>query len=170
MQATEKQWIAIYTRPKWEKKVNFLAQRAGIESFCPLVKTKKRWADRNKTVEIPLFHSYIFAQANSTEQYKIQQIAGVVNIVHHCGRPATITNKEIQQIKSLLCQNNYEIESVSLSHLDIGDKIKVTNGILTDWQGEVISVKGKSVVMILDQFNCALIAKVDISQQNLLLA
>lgn len=164
----KKQWIAIYTRPKWEKKVNLLTQQQGIASFCPLVKTRKRWADRYKTVELPLFNSYVFAEADPHEQHKIQQISGVVNIVYHCGKPATLTYQEIERIKTILEQNHTEIESVSLTQLDIGDKIKVKNGILTDWQGEVISIKGKSVVMILDQFNCALIAKVDIGQQDLI--
>jgi len=170
MKNIKKQWIAIYTRPKWEKKVNQLIQLQKIESFCPLVKTKNRWADRNKIVETPLFNSYVFAQADLLEQYKIQQISGVVSIVYHCGKPATLSDDEIERIKILLTQNHTDIESISLNQLDVGDKIKVRKGILTDWQGEVISVKGKSVVMILDQFNCALIAKVDIAHHDLLLA
>lgn len=162
-----KQWVAIYTRPKWEKKVNQLIQQQGIESFCPLIKSQRRWADRNKTIEIPLFNSYIFAQADSIEQFKIQQTSGVVSLVYHCGKPATITNEEICQIKVLIKKGYSELESISIEEIDVGDKIKVREGILSDWHGEVITVKGKSIVMVLEQFNCALIAKINISQQNL---
>jgi len=164
-----KQWVAIYTRPNWEKKVNQSIQQQGIECFCPLVKTQRRWADRNKIIEIPLFNSYIFAQADTTEQFKIQQTSGVVSLVYHCGKPAKVTYEEIYKIKSLLKGGYSELEAISFEDIDVGDKIKVKEGILSDWQGEVITVNGKSVVMILDQFNCALVAKVSISQQNLLL-
>lgn len=170
MKNIKKKWIAIYTRPKWEKKVDQLMKQQGIDTFCPLVKTNKRWADRNKIVEFPLFSSYVFAQADSLEQHKIQQTAGVVSIVYHCGVPAELKVEEINRIKKLLQTNYTELESISINQLDIGDRIKIRNGILSDWQGEVISVKGKSVVMVLDQFDCALIAKVDISQHDLRLA
>lgn len=169
MKNAKRQWIAIYTRPKWEKKVNQLIQQQEIESFCPLIKTKRRWADRNKVIEIPLFHSYVFAQASQLEQSKIAQISGVVSIVYHCGVPARITDNEIHRIKNLLGQGYEELESIPFEQIGIGSKIKVREGLLSDWQGEVITVKGKSVVMVLEQFNCALIAKVNISQQRLLL-
>jgi len=142
----------------------------GIESYCPLVKTKKQWADRKKIVEFPLFSSYVFAKVDTLEQYRIQQTAGVVSIVYHCGRPAYITANEINRIQDLLIAEDRELEVVPFDQVGIGDKIKVREGILSDWQGEVITVKGKSVVMVLEQFNCALIAKVNVSQQNLLLA
>jgi transcription antitermination factor NusG len=170
MDNMEKKWIAIYTRPKWEKKVNYLIQQQGIEAFCPLIKTKKRWADRNKIIEIPLFNSYVFAQVDHIEQCKIPRISGVVSIVSHCGKPANITFQEIQRIKDLLDIGYEDLESISLEQITVGDKIKVVEGILSDWQGEIITVKGKSVVMLLKQFNCALIAKVNISQESLLLA
>jgi transcription antitermination factor NusG len=169
MKNTKKQWVAIYTRPNWEKKVNLHLQQQGIESFCPLVKTKRRWADRNKIIEVPLFSSYVFAFVNHIEQTKIEPISGVVSIVYHCGIPAKITADEICRIKNLLKENYEELESISLEQIHKGSKIKVTEGILSDWQGEVITVKGKSVVMVLEQFNCALIAKINISQEHLLI-
>lgn len=170
MNRNQKQWIALYTRHKWEKKVHQLLLHQGIKSYCPLVKTKKQWADRKKIVELPLFSSYVFAQVDPLEQYRVQQTAGVVSIVYHCGKPAYITANEIERIKGLLTVDDRDLEVISFDQIGIGDKIKVREGILSDWQGEVITVKGKSVVMVLEQFNCALLAKVDVSQQNLLLA
>ncbi|HEV7622062.1 MAG TPA: transcription termination/antitermination NusG family protein, partial [Flavisolibacter sp.] len=48
-------WYAIYTRPRWEKKVNGLLIQKGIESYCPLNKVRRKWSDRIKLVEEPLF-------------------------------------------------------------------------------------------------------------------
>ncbi|MDM8176744.1 antitermination protein NusG [Olivibacter sp. 47] len=125
---------------------------------------------QKKIVEIPLFSSYVFAQVSALEQSRVEQAAGVVNIVHHCGKPAKLTPEEIDMIKNLVAKNYEGLETVSFDQVNPGDRIKVRAGILSDWQGEVITVKGKSVVMVLEQFNCALIAKVSVSQQNLLRA
>jgi len=57
-------WMVLYTRSRWEKKVDKLLKEQNIISYCPVVKTSKQWADRSKTVEIPLFNSYLFVRAN----------------------------------------------------------------------------------------------------------
>lgn len=169
MKHIKQNWIAIYTRPKWEKKVNQLIEQKGIRSYCPLIKKKQKWADRVKIVDFPLFSSYVFAQINSQEQERIRQTQGVVDIVYHCGSPATITDEEIERIKSIVENKQlHEIESVPYGQINIGDRIKVREGLLSDWQGEVITIKGKSVVMVLEQFNCALVAKVSVTPSNLL--
>ena len=53
--STEKKWYAVYTRPKWEKKVAELLSRKRIENYCPLNKSIKQWSDRKKTIFEPLF-------------------------------------------------------------------------------------------------------------------
>ena len=60
--ATAKKWLAVYTRPRWEKKVDQLLKEQGTESYCPLNKVKRKWSDRVKTVEEPLFKSYVFVK------------------------------------------------------------------------------------------------------------
>lgn len=168
MKNTKKRWVVIYTRPKWEKKVDYLIKQRGVEAFCPLVKTRKKWADRIKTVELPLFDSYLFARVDANELLSIKQTSGVVDLVYHCGVPAEITDEEIRRVRLLISQNIEELESVSFDQVSIGDRIKVKEGVLSDWQGEIITIKGKSVVMVLEQFNCALVAKINVCQANML--
>ena len=57
-------WYAIYTRPRWEKKVDLLLKDQGLESYCPLNKVKRKWSDRIKLVEEPLFKSYVFVRTD----------------------------------------------------------------------------------------------------------
>ncbi|HEV3249719.1 MAG TPA: transcription termination/antitermination NusG family protein, partial [Puia sp.] len=51
----KKKWWVVYTKPRWEKKVNQFLTEKGMESYCPLNKVRKKWSDRVKTVEEPLF-------------------------------------------------------------------------------------------------------------------
>ncbi|MFI5130352.1 MAG: transcription termination/antitermination NusG family protein, partial [Chitinophagales bacterium] len=50
---TKKQWYALYTRPRWEKKVADLLEKKKVEVYCPLNKVEKQWADRKKIVAEP---------------------------------------------------------------------------------------------------------------------
>ncbi|MCB0716695.1 MAG: antitermination protein NusG, partial [Chitinophagaceae bacterium] len=45
-----RKWLAIYTRPRWEKKVNKLLLEKKVECYCPLNKVTRKWSDRYKVV------------------------------------------------------------------------------------------------------------------------
>jgi transcription antitermination factor NusG len=95
-------WYAIYTRPRWEKKVNTLLAEKGIESYCPLNKVRRKWSDRIKTIEEPLFKSYVFVRIRDDERSNVRMTSGVVNFVYWDGKPALIRDKEIQNIRRFL--------------------------------------------------------------------
>ena len=50
-----------------------LAER-GLVSYCPLNKVRKRWSDRIKLTEEPLFKSYVFVQIGEDEQQKVVNV------------------------------------------------------------------------------------------------
>ena len=56
----ERKWYAIYTKPRWEKKLAEKLEEKRIDHYLPMVKTLKLWSDRKKWVNEPLFKSYIF--------------------------------------------------------------------------------------------------------------
>ncbi|MEK7198481.1 MAG: transcription termination/antitermination NusG family protein, partial [Bacteroidota bacterium] len=49
----EKKWYAVYTKPRWEKKIDTALIKKGVESWCPLQKVEKQWSDRKKIIEDP---------------------------------------------------------------------------------------------------------------------
>ena len=153
-------WLVLYTRSKWEKKVDQLLKDQNIKSYCPLVKTSKKWVDRRKTVEIPLFNSYLFVHANIRDLEQILQTTGVVTYVRFCGKPAVVRDSEMEDIRSIV--NRYsDIEAVPLNDFQAGDKVLIKDGLLAAHTGQVQQVKGKSIVMIIESMNCALTVKID---------
>ena len=50
---TMKQWYVIYTKSRAEKQVNQRLLEQGIETYLPLQKIIRQWADRKKRVEVP---------------------------------------------------------------------------------------------------------------------
>jgi transcription antitermination factor NusG len=134
----EKKWFALYTKPRWEKKVDSVLLRKSIESWCPLQKVQKQWSDRKKIVEEPLFKSYVFVHIDETERANVLRTDGVLNFVHHVGKPAVIRDEEIELIRKYLSDKDASISIQSLDSLDENTRVKVNHGIFMDNAGTVI--------------------------------
>ncbi len=74
-------WYAVYTRPRWEKKVYNLLLERKMEAYCPMNKVRKQWSDRVKWVEEPLFKSYVFVKVAEEELTTVRMVNGIVNFV-----------------------------------------------------------------------------------------
>jgi transcription antitermination factor NusG len=155
-------WYAIYTRPRWEKKVNNLLLQKAVESYCPLNKVRRKWSDRMKTIEEPLFKSYVFVKINEEDRSLVRTTNGVVNFVYWDGKPAIIKEKEIQTIKRFLD----EYENVEVVKLDFEpeDRVRVIAGPLMDREGKVLEVKNKTAKLCIDSLGYMLIAYIDKSK------
>lgn len=155
-------WYAVYTKPRWEKKVNGLLIQKGIESYCPLNKVRRKWSDRIKLVEEPLFKSYVFVRTTDEERTNVRMVDGVVNFVYWNGKPAVIKDKEIQVIKQFL--NEYEnVEAVKIE-LKPDDHVRVTAGPMMDREGKVLEIKNKTAKVQIDSLGYILIAHIDQSK------
>ena len=152
-------WYAIYTRPRWEKKVNHLLQGKGIESYCPLNKVRRKWSDRIKTIEEPLFKSYVFVKIDEEARTNVRMTDGVINFVYWNGKPALIKEREIQTIRGFLDEHeNVELVKIELKQ---DQRVKVIAGPLMDQEGKVIQVKNKVARVAIDSLGYILIADID---------
>ena len=154
-----KKWLAIYSRPRWEKKVNQLLLEKGFESYCPLNKVRRKWSDRVKIVEEPLFKSYVFVKVNGDGRTAVRMTPGVINFVYWEGKPAVIREKEINAIKRFL--NEYENVEVQPMNLQVHQRVKITTGPLMDQEGEVLSLQRKAVKVAIDSLGYVLVAYID---------
>jgi transcription antitermination factor NusG len=154
-----KHWYAVYTRPRWEKKVADLLTKKKVDNYCPLNRVVRQWADRKKTVFEPLFTSYVFVNALPEEYLAIKQTDGILNFVYWLGQPAIIKNEEIDAVKQFLADyHNVQLEKVAVN---INDQVKITSGPLMSREGNVIEVKSRTVRVLLPSLGYAMVAEVD---------
>lgn len=158
----EKKWYAVYTKPRWEKKVASLLSAQHIVNYCPLNKIKKRWSDRIKTVLVPLFPSYVFVQIGIDKVPVIRDIPGVVNFLHLEGRPAIVKDYEVERIQRFLS----EFEQVELESLlpQKNQRVTVNQGLLVEEEGRVIDLKNNKVAVTIDSLEYKLTAVFDKSK------
>jgi len=147
-------WYVVYTKPKWEKKVADRLTQIGIECYCPLITQIKQWSDRKKKVEVPLFNSYVFIQIEDADRNSVFEVAGVVRYLFWLGKPAVVRDDEINVIKKSIKASN--IADISVSQIQVGDKIKLETGAFSNQNAIVQEVSKTHYILVLESLGCVL--------------
>ena len=154
-----KKWLAVYTRPRWEKKVNQLLGEKGFESYCPLNKVKRKWSDRIKVVEEPLFKSYVFVKVAEADRTEVRMTSGAINFVYWNGKPAVIKEKEINAIRRFL--NEHEYVEARPMDVKLNQRVRIIKGTLMDQEGKVLELRHKTAKIAIDSLGYILVAYID---------
>jgi len=139
--------------------VHALLSEKKVESYCPLNKVRKKWSDRMKTVEEPLFKSYVFARVNEEEQTKVRMTPGVMNFVYWQGKPAIIPAKEIETIRKFL--NEYENVMAEPIQLKEDGRVTIRQGLFMDHEAKILKIEGNRVKVVIESIGYTLIASID---------
>ena len=144
-QQDNKKWIAVYTKPRHEKTVENELLKKGFEVYLPILKERRKWSDRKKWVEFPLFRSYIFVRTEIKNSLFVLQTMGVVKVIKFGGEIAVIQNDSIQAIK-LMIEGGYMPEAID--YFVKGETVEVKNGPLKGLIGEVIRVDNNDRLLV----------------------
>ena len=156
--ATEANWLAVYTKPRWEKKVHTRLLAKGIVSYCPLNVVHRQWSDRIKKVEEPLFKSYVFVQVLPAAQTEVRLTEGVINFVYWNGKPAVIPPHEIDTIRRFL--NEYD-DVEALPVLAPGQRVQIQSGLMMGATAVVEKIDNRWVEVSIESIGYRLRAKID---------
>jgi transcription antitermination factor NusG len=158
--AQRQKWYAIYTKPRWEKKVHSLLTQKGFESYCPLNKVRRQWSDRTKIIDEPLFKSYVFVRVSEEERTAVRLTSGVVNYVYWLGKPAIVRDREIKAIRQFLDEYS-DIEVQPIERFKPGDRVVVQQGIFLGKSGIIKNVKNRTVEVQIESIGFMLTASFD---------
>jgi transcription antitermination factor NusG len=154
-----KKWYVVYTKPRWEKKIDSVLLRKGIESWCPLQKVERQWSDRKKIIEDPLFKSYVFVHIEDTEKTNVLMTEGVLNFVHYLGKPAVIRDEEVATIKRYLSEKDASIYIISQEGFKEETKIRVNHGVFMGNEGTVLRGGKKKVYVKLESLGQVMVVE-----------
>jgi transcription antitermination factor NusG len=155
----EFKWYAVYTKPRWEKKVSESLTKEKFESYCPLNLVVRQWSDRRKKVSEPLFTSYVFVRATEQQHAELKKVNGIINMVYWLNKPAVIKDREIGAIKEFL--EEYKNVRLEKTRVNVNDMVRVIRGPLTEYEGNVIGIKSNTVKIVLPSLGFLMIAEVE---------
>ena len=126
MTSEDLSWYVLCTRPRNEKKVVERLAGAGYSVYCPLHKVRRQWSDRVKTVEEPLFRSYVFIQIEDAKRDEVFAYPGTVRYLFWLRRPAVVRQSEIATIQKWLGEQEHE--HIDVSQIMPGDYLRISSG------------------------------------------
>ena len=140
-----KKWIAVYTKPRHEKTVENELDKKGFEVYLPILKERRKWSDRKKWVEFPMFRSYIFVKTELKNSLFVLQTMGVVKVIKFGGEVAVVQDSSIQAIK-LMIEGGYSPEATDF--FIKGDPVEVKEGPLKGLIGEVTRIDDHDKLLV----------------------
>jgi len=138
-------WFAACTSHHHEKYVNRQLIERHITSFLPLYRHSRKWTDRRKVVDLPLFPGYIFVHIAERDRVRVLELAGVARFITLQGRPVPLEDHEIESLRSGL-EGGVIAEPHPL--LCVGSRVRVVRGSMTGLEGILVRKKNGTRVVV----------------------
>ena len=140
-------WYALQTRVHRERVVEQRLQERGVVTFLPTVTEIRRWSDRKKKVEFPVFASYLFVRLSphKVDHLRVLCVEGVFQFVGTRGQATPIPQEQIEAVRALV---NGEVKWSAHPFLKIGQRVRIRSGALTGIEGVLVSRAGESTLVI----------------------
>jgi transcription antitermination factor NusG len=153
------EWYAVYTNARHEKRVTEYLGGRMVECYLPLYKSVRRWQDRRKEVDLPLFPGYVFVKIAYRARLQVLTAPGVVQIVSFDGKPSPIREAEIEALRQGLPRTtSFEPHP----YLVAGKRVRVRSGPLSGMEGILIRRKeGFRLVVSIELIMRSVAAEVD---------
>lgn len=152
-------WFAVQVRARQELGISEHLQSNGYEWFLPMTKCKKRWSDRIKQVQSPLFPGYLFCRFDPMDRLPILKIPGVIQVVGTNRQPIPVDEDEIRAIQVLLASG---VPNQPCPYLEIGDKVRIESGPLRGLEGLLTEFQGhRQLVLCVTLLQRSVAVKID---------
>ena len=140
------QWYALYTRARHEKFVESQLLYKGVEAFTPKIALRKKWSDRIKIIQEPLFKSYCFARFSLDDKAKVVSQVGVVKMIHFKCQYVPVPESVVNSLK--IIQAN-KIQTNPYPYINVGDRVVIKKGPLKGVEGFIIEKRNKNTSLVI---------------------
>lgn len=136
VRSTELEWFALRVRSNFETTTARLLENAGYEVLLPTYRTLRRWSDRVKQIQVPLFPGYVFCQMDINHRTPVLRTPGIVRIIGFGDDSTPVPKHEIASVRAIV---ESRVFSKPWPFLAVGDRIIVERGPLAGTEGFLIS-------------------------------
>jgi len=130
----------------------------GYEDFLPMYSMRRRWSDRMKMVEMPLFPGYVFCRFDPGVRLPILKVATVMSVAGLGKTPEPIPDSEIVALQ-VVCKSG--VEAIPCPYLTVGAKVRLTQGPLSGVEGILTEANANSIILSVTLLQRSVSVKVD---------
>lgn len=141
-------WYAIHVKSRHEFQVSERLTKAGIEAFLPVVERFRRWKDRKKLINFPLFPGYLFVHIDKNPQSRLTVLKtkGIVRLLGTApGEPEPVPEEQIISLKKLV-ENKADLNPYP--YLNEGQRVRIKRGTLAGVEGIFVKKLGQHMLVL----------------------
>lgn len=136
---SQQSWFAVQVRTRYESMAATALRGKGYEPFLPMYKSRRRWSDRIKEIQVPLFPGYVLCKLNPQHRLPVLTTPGVVQIVGIGKNPMPLDDCEVEAIQTVVKSGLFR---EPWPFLQIGNRVRIEYGPLSDCEGILLAFKG----------------------------
>ncbi|HZR59134.1 MAG TPA: transcription termination/antitermination NusG family protein [Terriglobales bacterium] len=138
-------WFVVQVAPRSERTAASILEYKGYQPFAPIYLSRKRWSDRIKTLEEPLFPGYVFVRTpGTTVSGLLCSTPGVIRILSFGGRPTPVPDSEIDAVRRFTLLG----KPLPTPYLNVGEKVEVRDGPFAGIVGIVREIKNRACLTV----------------------
>jgi len=131
-------WYAVQIQSRLGNVASATLRGKGYEEFLPLYRFRRRWSDRIKELELPLFPGYLFCRIDVSDRLlPILTTPGVIGIVGAGKTPVPVDDEEIEAIRAIL-RSGLAVQPWPF--LRVGSKVYIEGGPLAGVEGIITNM------------------------------
>jgi transcription antitermination factor NusG len=138
-------WFALSAKRNHEKCVAEMLRGKGYEEFVPTYRIRRRWSDRYKELELPLFPGYVFCRFDPARRLPILTTPGVVLIVGNGRVPVPVEDAEIEALRAVVASN---LRVEPWPYLRVGERVVIESGSLAGLEGILQEVRKSCRIVV----------------------
>ena len=138
-------WYAVRVRSRFERVATTHLTERGFETFFPSYTTRRRWSDRIKTIEVPLFPGYLFCRTDLQSRRPIVTVPGFVDFVGFGNGPAPVEDSEVDSIR-MVTERGQKYQPWPFTK--VGQRVQVTNGPLRGMHGVMVETRNERHILV----------------------
>ncbi|MBZ5509070.1 MAG: UpxY family transcription antiterminator [Acidobacteriia bacterium] len=156
---TVKNWFAVFTVPRHEKRIEQHLHLRKIENFLPLYQKQRQWKDGSKgMLQLPLFSTYIFVRISIRERLPVLKVPGVISIVGGGPQPMPVPDSYIHFLREGLRHGKIE----PYPCLAVGTRVRIRSGVMAGMEGVLLRKKNNfRVVLTVEMIMKSVIVEVE---------
>jgi len=152
-------WFVLTVKPKHEKAVGDQLQARSLEPYVPVLRSRRKWSDRLKVVELPLFPGYVFCRFSLPRRSEVLRVPSVRSVVSFYGKACPVSDTEIEAVRAMVDSG---LPVMEWPYLKVGQRVRICEGSMCGLYGILVQEKrGYRVVVNMELLNRAVSVELD---------
>ena len=153
-------WYALRVRPNSAKAATDSLAGTGHVVLNPTFRQMKRWSDRLKEVETPLFNGYVFCHMDIQQRLSVLKTPGVIDVVRFGKTFIPVPDVEIDYVQKLVTS---KVFSLPYPYLCVGDRVVLDRGPLAGVEGLLLKRNDeRSLVVSVHLLQRSIVTHIDV--------